>query len=269
MALLFAAAVPEARATGQLPRAPDTVVVSSGSLRLRALLWRPKGAGPFPAVLHTHGSSGRTFDRDPNALGATFARHGYVMLLVFRRGQGLSADQGDNMTEILARRQADSGAASFNRLQLQLLETDHRTDAFAGLAYLRALGFVDPRRIAVVGHSFGGSLALLMAERDSTLRAVVDFAGAAASWTRSPPLRARLLSAVRHTTVPTMFLQSANDYSVAPGRTLAGAMGRLGKRQQLKIYPAFGASASDGHAIIYPGAHALGTRCVRVSRSVC
>lgn len=31
--------------------APDTVVVQSGSLTLRGLLWKSEGAGPFPAVL--------------------------------------------------------------------------------------------------------------------------------------------------------------------------------------------------------------------------
>ena len=34
---------------------PDTVVAPNGILQLRALLWRPKGNGPFPAVLFNHG----------------------------------------------------------------------------------------------------------------------------------------------------------------------------------------------------------------------
>ena len=34
---------------------PNTVVVRSGALQLRALLWRPSGKGPFPAVLFGHG----------------------------------------------------------------------------------------------------------------------------------------------------------------------------------------------------------------------
>ncbi len=37
---------------------PELIVVRSGDASLRALLWRPAGAGPFPAVLN-HGS-GRT-----------------------------------------------------------------------------------------------------------------------------------------------------------------------------------------------------------------
>jgi len=35
--------------------ADQTVVVPSGNLRLKALLWKPNGPGPFPAVLFCHG----------------------------------------------------------------------------------------------------------------------------------------------------------------------------------------------------------------------
>jgi len=66
-------------------------------------------------------------------MGAAFARRGYVLLLLFRRSQGLSASHGANINEVLERRQADSGAAASDRLQLRLLETDHLDDAVAGL----------------------------------------------------------------------------------------------------------------------------------------
>ncbi|MGH7512104.1 MAG: hypothetical protein ACREOQ_04170 [Gemmatimonadales bacterium] len=46
-AVLFA---PTALA-GQGIAAPDTLTVTSGALALTALLWRPLGTGPFPAVL--------------------------------------------------------------------------------------------------------------------------------------------------------------------------------------------------------------------------
>jgi len=84
-------------AYGQTSAKPDTVVVKSGALRLRALLWRPNGRGPFPAVLFNHGSYGSTVPirpDEPGVLGPVFAEHGYVFLFPFRRGVGLSADQG-------------------------------------------------------------------------------------------------------------------------------------------------------------------------------
>ena len=124
-------------------------------------------------------------------------------------------------------------------------------DALAALRFLRALPEVDAHRVAVVGHSFGGSLTLLMAERDSGLRAAVSFAGAAMSWPASPTLRARLLAAVSHTKVPIFFVFAANDYSVAPGEELSAEMARLGKAHRLKVYPAVGRTPREGHSFAH------------------
>src|SRR4030095_712540 len=104
---------------------------------------------------------------------------------------------------------ADSGEDARNRLQLQLLETDHLDDALAGVAFLRSLGVVNPRRVVVIGHSFGGSLTLLVAERDSSLRAAIDFAGDAVSWRRSPKRRERLLPAGGPSVVPSLLVHAA------------------------------------------------------------
>jgi dienelactone hydrolase len=255
LAIAFASRV-AAQAHGQ---GPDTVVVRSGVLSLRALVWRPVGRGPFPAVLFNHGSwptdsrSGRPAREifaQAATLGPVFARHGYVLLFLFRRGAGLSAGQGTHVGDLLARELAVNGQEARNRLQVHLLETDELSDALAGLTFLRALPEVDSRHVAVAGHSFGGSLTILLAERDSTLSAAVDFAGATISWEPSPQLRARLLTAVSTTTVPIFFIHATNDYSIAPGKALAAQMARLGKPHRIKIYPSFGKSASDGHNLV-------------------
>ena len=65
-----------------------------------------------------------------------------------------------------------------NRVQLQLLEHEELNEATAALSLLRARADVDARRLGVVGHSFEGSLSLLMAARDPEIRAAVIFAGA-------------------------------------------------------------------------------------------
>jgi carboxymethylenebutenolidase len=261
LALAVACAV-AVQADRQALSGPDTVVVQSGSLKLRALLWRPPGRGPFPAVLFNHGSGHardtalgsreeRNRARQPAVLGPVFARHGYAFLFLFRRGTVLSAGQGTYSGDLMDRELAAKGEDARNRLQVQLLETDEMSDALAGLAFLRALPEVDAHRVAVVGHSFGGSLTLLMAERDPTLRAVVDFAGAANSWLRSPQLRERLLVAAGRAVTPVFFIHAANDYSVAPGETLAAEMARLGRPHRLKIYPPVGATADEGHVFLY------------------
>ncbi len=125
--------------------------------------------------------------------------------------------------------------------------------AIAGLAFVRALPEVDSRRVAVAGHSLGGSLALFLAARDTALRAVVDFSGSAYSWRLSPELRARLIAAAGRTTAPVFFIHAANDYSVTPGMALAAEMQRLGKLHRLKIYPAVGRTAKEGHGFVFGG----------------
>ena len=233
--------------------APDTVVVRSGDLTLRGLLWTPAGAGPFPAVLFSHGSYGSgdpLGSQDLGALGPVFARHGYVFLFLCRRGIGLSADQGPPDGDLMDSAMTAGGAAGRNRVQLRLLEGEELDEAIAGLAFLRALPQVDERRIAVAGHSFGGSLTLLLAARDTALRAAIVFSAAAYSWSHSSELRRRLLVAARHAP-PAFFMHTANDYSTASGKALAAEMGKLGRPHRLRIYPAFGRTAGEGHNFLF------------------
>lgn len=124
------------RPENQGPAGPDTVVVSSGSLSLRALLWRPQGKRPFPAVLFSHGSAvdsassangrrdARNRERGAAALGPIFARHRYVFLYLFRREAGPSAGQGTYSGDLRAAELAANGQEAQDRLQIRLLEGD-------------------------------------------------------------------------------------------------------------------------------------------------
>src|SRR5215475_456731 len=104
---------------------PETVVVPSGKLRLKAYLWKPNGPGPFPTVLFNHGSGGADADHTaglPMAeaaekLAPLFLKHGYAFLYLFRRGQGLSADQGPFIQDILQREETAKGKEARQHLQ--------------------------------------------------------------------------------------------------------------------------------------------------------
>jgi dienelactone hydrolase len=229
---------------------PETVAIRNGSLTLHALLWRPEGAGPFPAVLFNHGSGATAEPEKPAALGPVFARHGYVFLFLYRRGSGLSADQGTPAGELMEKEMATKGIEARDALHLRLMD-EHLTDASAGLDFLRAREDVDRKRVAVVGHSFGGILAIIMAATDDDIRAVVDFAGAAQSWATSDALRALLLASVDRTKAPVFFIHAENDYSIAPGVALSTEMLSLDKPRRFEIYPTVGKTMEEGHDLVY------------------
>lgn len=239
--------------------APQTVEIPSGNLRLKAFLWKPAGPGPFPAVMFNHGRSDGpqqhtrkiTITDAAKVLGPVFVKHGYAFLYLFRRGEGLSADQASFIGDLLQREQVAKGEEARKHLQFVLMTTDHFSDGMAGLAFLKSLPEVDTHRIAVAGHSFGGQLTLLEAERDSTVRAAVTFGAAAGSWGGSSELRERLLIAVGKITAPLLLMHTENDYSVAPGQALDAELTRLAKPHILKIYPSVGQTSSDGHNFLY------------------
>ena len=234
---------------------PRLVEVQNGALQLKGLMWVPGACRHCPAILFNHGRSD-TVDqmvrqRLAQVLGPIFAQHGYVFLFVYRRGEGLSADQGPSISNLLDREQRRHGPIARDRLQVRLLTTEQLSDEMAGIAFLRRQQTVDARRVAVVGHSFGGQLALLEAERDPSLRAVVAFGPAAASWEGSPQLQHRLVRAARTIDAPVLIIHAANDYSTQPGRVIDSERARLGKPHQLKIYPPYGRTAAEGHSFLY------------------
>jgi carboxymethylenebutenolidase len=259
LAFLFAL-VSAALAIGQPASiVPETVVVPSRKLRLKAFFWKPGGPGPFPTVLFNHGSGGADADHTAGfpiteaaeKLAPLFLKHGYAFLYLFRRGQGLSADQGPFIQDILQREEATKGKEARQHLQFVLATTDHLDDVMAALSFLKATAAVDAKRIAIAGHSFGGQLTLLAAGRDNSVRAAVTFAAAADSWGRSPELRERLQAAAEKATAPIMLIQAANDYSTAPSQALTDELRHLHKPCVLKIYPPVGRTADDGHNFLY------------------
>ncbi len=253
--LLLALGWPAVAAPGE----PEIVSIRSVGVELHGLLWYPTEGQQVPAILFSHGQGcipqPQCDDREPKIrqLGELFAEHGYAFLALFRRGEGLSAGEGRSAGEQLKEEKAGHGTRAANHLQVRLLQSEQLDDTRAALTYLRGLPRVDSSRIALVGHSFGGSLSLLLAEREWNLRAVVTFAAAAHSWTTSPPLRELLTDTARRLRVPALLVYASNDYSVQPGKSLSDAIHRGVGSCELSILPANGTTPDEGHDLIYSG----------------
>ena len=241
-----------------LAPAPEIVDVPSGALHLKGYLWKPAGRGPFPAVLFNHGSgaedaqhtAGRSMAEAAADLAPIFLRHGYVFFYLCRRGQGLSADQAAFTQDLLKRAEASSPEER-RRVHYQLITGGQLDDALAGLKYLETIPGVDPKRIAIAGHSFGGMLTLLSGDHDPAIRAEISFAAGAKSWHASKELRQRVLASVDSTSAPIMLIYAANDFDTSPGTDVSAELDRLHKSHMLKIYPAIGKTPEEGHNLLY------------------
>ncbi len=141
---------------------------------IQGYLTRPKGAGPFPAVVLLHTCLGLPAER--TSIGARIATWGYVALFV---------------DDFATRGLKETCAVDFKQAL---------PDADGALAYLASLSYVHPDKIAVVGFSQGGDTALKIAAGGAA-----GFKAAAAFY---PPC-ANLAGAALG--IPTLILIGAND----------------------------------------------------------
>jgi carboxymethylenebutenolidase len=260
---LFVLAIVSASSAKAQNRSPEAVAQEvtfpSGGLTLHGFLYKGAGDGPLPAILWNHGSE-RLPGRLPE-LGPFFSSKGYVFFVPHRRGQGRSATAAPYVMDVLRREGEQRGPAARSAKLVEMMEV-HLQDQLAAWAYLRSLPFVDPKRIAVMGCSFGGIQTVLAAESAPDIRAAVDFAGGAESWQGSPDLRTRMTSAARNAKVPVFFIQAEGDYDLTPSRTLAKEMEKAGKEAMMHIYPAVGRTQQENHEFCVHGAEAWGSDVV-------
>jgi len=234
---------------------PELIGFRSGELDLKGFIWKPAGAGPFPAILWNHGS-----EKLPGAVDAVapfFLTRGYVFFVPHRRGQGRSPG-----LYIMDQLKA-AGSAPERSLMLVKLHEAQLRDQLAALAYLKSLPFVDQRRLAVMGFSFGGIQTMLAVERGPGYRVAVNCSGAAQTWNRSPDLQRRLILAARNAAMPVFFLQAQNDYDLTPNRVLSAQVKASGKHVESRVYPAYGFGAHDGHGFCVRGTTVWGPDVVK------
>lgn len=217
--------------------APELVEFPSGSRTLHGFLWRPPGAGPFPAIVYNHGSEDLPGTKPGQA--EFFVPRGYVVFVPHRRGQGRSKEAGTYINDFYF----DGGPQPFT--DELVAQTD---DVTAAVAYLGTLPYVDRKRVAAVGCSLGGIESLFAAERVPGIVAAIDFAGASATWAKTPPLQEQMKTAATNAKVPVFFIQAENDFDTTPSKTLSALMTKSGKKNRVHIFPPNGTSPQDGHA---------------------
>jgi dienelactone hydrolase len=189
LGLLISGAPASAEALVRFPSAGDPI---------QGYLTKPKGAGPFPAVVLLHSCLGLPANR--RAMADTFAGWGYVALFV------------DDFT---TRGVKETCAVDFPAAL---------PDAFGALAYVSRLPYVDPARIAAIGFSQGADTALKIASsRPAAASGGADdprFKAAAAFY---PPCENEANASLE---IPTLILVGAMD-DVTPAADCA----RLAARQ--------------------------------------
>ena len=132
------------------------------------------------------------------------------------------------------------------------LTTEQLNDQVAAFGWLKAREYVNSNRIAAAGNSFGGIQSILGAAKLPYCAAVAASA-ASETWRDSPEIQQALKSAVRQSNVPMFLFQAQNDFDLSPNKTLVEEMQSVGKSAELKVYPAFGTSAKEGHSFAYLG----------------
>ena len=194
-------------------------------------------------MVYNHGSGLLEGHEDNASPGIAILLNSWGIACFFphRRGYGFSTGPGWRSECSAPEFSPEYNAQLVKRLGA---ESD---DVLAAYAYLRTLRAISPARIGVMGSSFGGVSTLLAASRDSGFRCAVEFAGAAMNWDRNPAIALHMVEAAKKVTMPIMFVQAANDFSIRPTNEIAAALAGTQVPFEARIYPAFGHTRHEGH----------------------
>jgi dienelactone hydrolase len=203
--------------------APDQVDIPDGSLTLHATLYRPEGAGPFPAVVALHDCGGLsqrplTDEQVYSEWARLLVANGFVVLFPDSFGsRGIGSQCRETNRTIHASRERVS-------------------DANAARRWLQGQNYVRGEHISLLGWS-NGAVAALWSVRPTTKPKddKIDFRSAVALYPSCRRLRETAWSA----RVPTLILiGSADDWTPASAcqQMVADAHDRSA-RVQLVVYP--------------------------------
>jgi carboxymethylenebutenolidase len=197
--------------------AADAVQLKTGAKQaMEATLYKPAGAGPFPAVLILHTSSGL---RPPDhAYASKLADEGYICLVPdFFKAYGLS--QGNRQRTFTTHAQSI------------------HADFIAAIDMLKKMQGVQADRIGAVGFSNGGYWALLLAA-NGHIQAGVSYYGAVTGAGTDKSLRA-FQTAFTDKSSPVLVLHGARDTTVDPqyAEFLVSILKRANVPHEFRLYP--------------------------------
>ena len=216
------------------------VTFPSQGMTLYGWVYKPAGDGPFPVVIWNHGS-----EQNPKAhpeLGLFYVKHGFVLFLPVRDGH-LPSPGAYIVDEQNAIPKADVEAW---RGKMVELHDKHNQAVVDAIAWIKQQPYVDAKRIAMTGCSYGGIQTLITGEKDLGVRALIPFAPGAMSWANTK-LQEREKESVKKAKAPLFLLQAKNDYGIGPSEVLGPMISAKGGINRAKLYPAFGTTPAEGH----------------------
>ena len=201
--------------------ASEQVDIPDGDLTLHATLYRPDGAGPFPAVVALHDCGGLERPQKQAQLYSEWANdlvgNGFIVLFPDSFGsRGLGSQCRERQRKVHASR-------------------DRVADANAALRWLQSQSYVRRDRISLLGWQNGAAAALWAVRPTMPHNDGVDFRSAVAIYPNCRKLRETAWSA----RVPTLILiGGADDWTPAAScqQMVAGARGRSA-RVEIVVYP--------------------------------
>ncbi len=141
------------------------VTVGSGEWALPGTLSMPNGAGPFPAVVLVHGSG-------PNDRDETIGPNkGFKDIAWGLASRGIAVLRYDKRTLVYG---AKYDQAMLAKITVQDEVID---DALSALNLLRSQAKIDPKRVFLLGHSLGATVAPRIATQDSAIAGLIMMAG--------------------------------------------------------------------------------------------
>ena len=231
------------------PIVPREHIFESHGLSLKGYLYLPPGEGPFPCLVFNHGSTINQGTDDVCRPGTAHQLLGWNIAVFMPHRRGYGNSPGTPWKEEV---NAEHGTPEYDRRLVTRLDGE-ADDVVAALDHLQTMPEITPKRIGVMGSSFGGVMTLLSAAREPRFRCAVEFAGAAMNWEIAPLLREYLLSEAAKLTQPIFFAQAENDFSIRPTLELAESAKKAGKVVYHRIYPAFGLTHMEGHLLCGQG----------------